>query len=273
MTIRLMVVDDHDLYRAGLTQYFEMQPGIEVVAEAANRKELVEKLKAITIDILLLDMTMPGISGVEQITIVRSLYPNLRILVLSAYYDVLSVSSAMNAGASGYISKNCSPKTLLGAVKEVMVMGKYLNRDIADQVAYAAVSTQPKNDGIECLSCENRLNGKTIREWKEDCETFYRENVFHEEITDGLNSKIKMMENENFDLQETIRHQLEKIMPSTEQQKDSPEHNFQNCRIHLVTSTDVAVCLEVNLMCQWVVPFGDRYYCKHPSTKNFAISN
>lgn len=149
MTIRLMVIDDHDLVRDGLTQYFEMQPDFEVVAEAANCKELLVKLKMTPVDILLLDMSMPGVDGKDMITLVRTFYPDLKILILSAHDEVQTVLSALRAGASGFICKTCSPQALLEAVREVAATGKYIPRDMVERLEYAAISIQPGNVNVE----------------------------------------------------------------------------------------------------------------------------
>lgn len=144
-----MVIDDHDLVRDGLTQYFEMQPDFEVVAEAANCKELLVKLKMTPVDILLLDMSMPGVDGKDMITLVRTFYPDLKILILSAHDEVQTVLSALRAGASGFICKTCSPQALLEAVREVAATGKYIPRDMVERLEYAAISIQPGNVNVE----------------------------------------------------------------------------------------------------------------------------
>ena len=169
MAIRLVIVDDHHLLRAGLSQYFETQPGVEVVAEAANGEELLKKLRTIPADLLLLDMSMPGLSGTNLITRIKNLYPALHILVLSMHDEVQIVLSAMKAGASGYIVKDCSPKILLEAIKKVMTTGKYLDPEMAEQLAYASTSIKP--DKIEHLLSDRELEifrliveGKSIGE-------------------------------------------------------------------------------------------------------------
>lgn len=177
MTIRLMVIDDHDLVRAGLAQYFGMQPDIEVVAEAACCKELLGKLKTVQADILLLDMCMPGVDGKHMISLIKAFFPNLRILILSAHDEVHTVLGAMRAGASGYICKTCSPQALLEAVKEVMATGKYLTREMAERLEYAAASTRPKNDeAMEDQDDALRLIGETTHERKKDCKAFRQNN-------------------------------------------------------------------------------------------------
>lgn len=136
MTIRLLVTDDHELVRAGLVQYLGMSPGVEVVAEAANGDELLEKLRSVSPDLLLLDMSMPGISGEGLIAHIKSLYPGLRILVLSMHNEIQVVSRAMGAGASGYITKDSPPHVLLEAIRKTIETGLYLNPAIAAQLAH-----------------------------------------------------------------------------------------------------------------------------------------
>lgn len=138
MTIRLLVTDDHELVRAGLVQYLGMSPGIEVVAEAANGAELLEKLRSVSADLLLLDMAMPGISGEDLIAHIKSVYPGLRILVLSMHNETQVVLRAMKAGASGYITKDSPPHVLLEAIRKTIETGQYLNPAIAGQLAHAS---------------------------------------------------------------------------------------------------------------------------------------
>lgn len=141
MTIRLMIIDDHDLVRAGLEQYFKMHPGVEVVAEASNGEELLKKLETSRVDVLLLDMIMPGLCGVGLIKQVKHLYPGLHILMLSAHDEAQLVLEAIRAGASGYVSKMSTQQTLCEAINDVMANGKYISQNIVDRLEYASDST------------------------------------------------------------------------------------------------------------------------------------
>ncbi|OGS98873.1 MAG: hypothetical protein A3H99_04645 [Gallionellales bacterium RIFCSPLOWO2_02_FULL_59_110] len=143
MTIRLLVTDDHELVRAGLVNYLGMTPGIEVVAEAASGTELLEKLRSTSADLLLLDMTMPGISGEELIGRIKESYPDLPILVLSMHNEIPFVMRVMSAGASGYISKERPPQVLLEAIRQTIKTGKYLHPAMAEQMEYADASADP----------------------------------------------------------------------------------------------------------------------------------
>lgn len=188
MAIRLAIAEDHELVRAGLVQFLETSSAIEVVAEASNGDQLLEKLHATPVDLVLLDLIMPGRSGLSIISYIKTLYPDMLIMVLSAHYDVPAVVSAMRAGASGYISKTCSPQALLSAIQEIMRTGKYLSQDMADQVAHAA-STQLDDDEMESPTSTIRLNGKTIRDWKEDCEAFHQL-AFYDALTSLPNRRL-----------------------------------------------------------------------------------
>ena len=203
MTIRLMIADDHELIRCALAQYLEMQHGIAVVAEAASDSEVLSKLKSTRVDLLLLDMVMPGRCGADTIAAIKSIYPALRILILSARDESLMVLSALQAGASGYLCKREKPQMLLEAIHEVMLKGSYLAPDLAERLEYAICL--PQNFEIPDHHGKNRLNGKTIQEWKEDCLTFYQEKHEQQALNNTLNDKNIALENEAFDLSEKLR--------------------------------------------------------------------
>lgn len=169
MAIRLLITDDYALVREGLVQFLSMSPDIQVVAEANNGDELLEKLPITTPDLLLLDMAMPGKCGVDLVSHIKSRYPDLKILVLSMHDDASIVLRAMKAGASGYISKNCSPQDLLDAIRKVVATGKYLSPQMAEQLAYA--SAVQDQDDIELILSEREreilrliVEGKRISE-------------------------------------------------------------------------------------------------------------
>jgi len=140
MNVRVLITDDHELVRAGLVHLFEGGLGIEVAAEAANGEELLLKLRTTQVDLLLLDMDMPGENGIDLISHIKRDYPGLQILILSMHNEVSVVSHAIQAGASGYICKNCSPKTLLEAIHKIMSSGRYLDALMAEKMAYASSS-------------------------------------------------------------------------------------------------------------------------------------
>jgi DNA-binding NarL/FixJ family response regulator len=174
MTIRLLIIDDHDLVRAGLVQYLGMYPDIEVVGGFANGDELLEKLHATLVDMLLLDLVMPGLCGTELIRRVRRTYPDLLILMLSMHNEMHVVLRSLKAGASVYICKDCKPEILLEAIRKVSTTGKYLSPVMAEQIAFfsSPFSSDPiRQDPDEIILSDRErqifhliVDGKKIKE-------------------------------------------------------------------------------------------------------------
>ncbi|HEX5364320.1 MAG TPA: response regulator transcription factor [Gallionella sp.] len=159
--IRLMIADDHELVRAGLSQYLDLSPDVKVIAEASDGTTLLEKLRSTPVDLVLLDLNMPGLSDADLIMRLRSAYPDLLILVLSMHNEVQTVLRAMKAGASGFISKNCTPPALLNAIRKVSATGKYLPPEIAEQLAFA--STGPHSDSSDPLAMLSQREQQIFR--------------------------------------------------------------------------------------------------------------
>ncbi len=141
--IRLLIADDHAIVRRGLAQLFSLVGDIQVIAEAHNGAQLLETLRKTTVDLVLLDMTMPGISGEELITRIRLHHPQQAILVLSMHDEVQIAQRALRAGAAGYLTKDSEPEVLLTAIRRVAAGGRFIDLDIAEQLAFQ--SCEPSN--------------------------------------------------------------------------------------------------------------------------------
>ena len=133
--IRLLIADDHTIMREGLKQLFTLVPDVQVVAEAESGTQLIELLRQVEIDLLLLDMNMPGISGEILIARLHSQYPKLPILVLSMHNEIHIAQRALRAGALGYLTKDRDPETLLVAMRRVVSGQRYLDPALAEQIA------------------------------------------------------------------------------------------------------------------------------------------
>ena len=141
--IRLLIVDDHALMREGLKQLFEGEDDIVVSAEAGRGEEALTILQNETVDLVLLDITIPGIHGVELVTKIRERPNNPPILVLSMHNEPQIAKRKLKAGASGYITKDSSPKDLLGAIRKVASGGRYIAADIAEKIAFEVSAAEP----------------------------------------------------------------------------------------------------------------------------------
>jgi DNA-binding NarL/FixJ family response regulator len=118
-TLRLLIVDDHEVVRAGLRTLLELEADLEVAGEAPSGEEAVRQARVLRPDVVLLDVVMEGIGGVEACRALRSLPNPPRVLMLTSYSDDDAVVSSILAGASGYLLKNTSRAELLRAIRAV----------------------------------------------------------------------------------------------------------------------------------------------------------
>ena len=139
MSIRIVVADDHAIVREGLKQILGAQADFQVVAEASDGHEALKRVRELDFDVLLLDMSMPGKSGVELIKQVRAEKPKLRILVLTMHEEHQYAVRAIRAGASGYLTKEGASAQLVTAILKVASGGAYISAEVAEQLALNAM--------------------------------------------------------------------------------------------------------------------------------------
>lgn len=117
--IRLLVVDDHFVVRIGLTSALNLEPDLEVVAEATDGREAVETYERHRPDVVVMDYQLPQMNGAEATTAIRSRFPDAKVLILSVYKAEEDVHRAVQAGAAGYLPKSSGPEELLEAIRTV----------------------------------------------------------------------------------------------------------------------------------------------------------
>lgn len=139
--IRVLIADDHAIVRQGLRQVLALAPELELAGEARNGWEVIELVRAGNLNLLLLDMTMPGPNGVELIKRVREEAPRLPILVLSMHGESQIAGRAIKAGAAGYLTKDSEPETLIGAIRQVAGGAHYIDPAIASRLLFEATPT------------------------------------------------------------------------------------------------------------------------------------
>jgi DNA-binding NarL/FixJ family response regulator len=137
--IRLVIADDHTIVREGLKQVLSAAADLEVVAEAQNGHEVLQRVRSTDFDVLLLDMSMPGKSGTELIRQVKSEKPKLRILILSMHEEEQYAVRAIKAGASGYLTKESASAQLVSAIRKVASGGAFISSAVAEQLALGAM--------------------------------------------------------------------------------------------------------------------------------------
>jgi DNA-binding NarL/FixJ family response regulator len=137
--IRIVVADDHAIVREGLKQILTAAGDLEVVAEAQNGFEVMDRVRALDFDVLLLDMSMPGKSGIELIKQVHAEKPRLRVLILSMHEEHQYAVRAIRAGAAGYLTKEGASAQLVSAIRRVAGGGAYISAEVAEQLALSAM--------------------------------------------------------------------------------------------------------------------------------------
>ncbi len=137
--IRLVLADDHTIVREGLKQLLSASGDIEVVGEASDGGQVMERVRALDFDVLLLDMSMPGRSGIELIRQVRSEKPKLKVLILSMHEESQYAVRAIRAGASGYLTKESASRQLVDAIRKVAAGGAFISAEVAQQLALGAM--------------------------------------------------------------------------------------------------------------------------------------
>ena len=137
--IRVVIVDDHAVVRAGIRLLLEGQEGIEVVAEGGTAEEAVRAARLEQPDVVLLDVVMPGETGIEATPKVLAAAPNARVLILSMQDDPSYVRQAFAAGAHGYVLKEAADVEVVQAVREVAAGARYIHPALGARLAIAAV--------------------------------------------------------------------------------------------------------------------------------------
>ena len=134
--IRILLVDDHAVVRAGYQMLLEQSDKLEIVAEASSGEQASKLFTDENPDIVVMDLSLPGISGLEAIRRIIRKDPNAKVLVFTMHEDTVFVDQALRAGARGYLSKSSAPKTLIKAIEEIARGGVYIDDRLVQHLAF-----------------------------------------------------------------------------------------------------------------------------------------
>ena len=161
--IRILIVDDHPVVLAGLTSMLGTQPGLEVVASAPSGQDAFEFLQGNPVDLLLLDLRMPGMSGVDLLIALKRASIHVRTIVLSSHDTDEDIYRAVQAGAHAYLLKDSPQSEMIDAIRSVNAGKRYFPRDIADRLAERMMRTNLTSREVEVLQMLARgLTNKDI---------------------------------------------------------------------------------------------------------------
>jgi len=136
----ILLVDDHAVVREGYRAVLQKQPGLHVVAEAGDGAEAYRLFKELQPDLVIMDLTMPGIGGIEAIRRIRQWDPNARILVFTMHQNAAFAVQAIRAGARGYVTKTSPPETLVRAAMDILAGRTAISPDIDHELALSRVA-------------------------------------------------------------------------------------------------------------------------------------
>lgn len=151
--MRIVIADDHTLVREGLKQVLSVAADLTIVSEARDGTEVMQCVRELDFEVLVLDLSMPGRSGIELIKLVHAEKPKLHILVLSMHQEPQYAVRAIKSGASGYLTKDCASTDLVSAIRKVAAGGAFISAEVAEQLA---LNARPDNVGPPHSALSNR---------------------------------------------------------------------------------------------------------------------
>lgn len=133
--IKIGIVDDHVIVRTGLRQFFAEQVDLRVVGEAASGREAIDLVRTTEMDVLVLDLSMPGQSGLDALAMIRAKAPDIGVLILSGYPEEHYALNLIRQGASGYLNKQCDPMEIVQALRTIAQGRRYISPSVAELLA------------------------------------------------------------------------------------------------------------------------------------------
>ncbi|WP_090215480.1 response regulator transcription factor GacA [Geopseudomonas guangdongensis] len=150
--IKVLVVDDHDLVRTGIRRMLADVEGVDVVGEADSGESAVLRVRELKPDLVLMDVKMPGIGGLEATRKIIRSHPDIRVIAVTACDEEPFPSRLLQAGAAGYLTKGAALDEMIKAIRQVFAGQRYLSADVAQQLALKPFQAQGDNSPFELLS-------------------------------------------------------------------------------------------------------------------------
>jgi len=186
--IKVALVDDHQIVRDGIRSLLTGLPDIEVIDEACDAKCILNKLQSIKPDIIIVDISLPEISGIELTKIITSEYPSIRVLVLSMYTNQEFIFNAIKAGAKGYLPKNITRDELLEGIREIYKGNEYFSKDVSSIILKSYLKQVKDPERVDAFQ-EEKLTPREMEILK-----FVAEGYSNQLIADKLFISVRTVE-------------------------------------------------------------------------------
>ena len=158
--IKVAIADDHALFRSGVRTALSIKKDVELIAEADNGMQLLNLLKHIEPDVILLDIQMPIMDGISTLPEIRKIYPHVKVIILSMHNDHSMISRLMEIGANSYLTKNSDPETIYQAIKTCFEQEFFFN-DLTNKALLTGLRTkrveQPMNEDVQLTEKETKI--------------------------------------------------------------------------------------------------------------------
>jgi DNA-binding NarL/FixJ family response regulator len=143
---RILIVEDHALLRAGMCSLISKDPTLEVVADVSNARDAIASLRTLEPDLILMDISMPGMSGIEAVIDIKKRYPLIRIIIVTVHKADEYIHSSLHAGADGYLLKDATHEELQVAIRSVLSGKTYLSPDVSADVIQLYLNARRPNE-------------------------------------------------------------------------------------------------------------------------------
>ena len=187
-TCQIVIIDDHKIVREGLKSILLEKPNFEVIAEGANGDDLMEILKTHTPTLIIMDISMPGKSGIELTEHLTTHHPQVKVLILTTNSDEESIIASIEAGANGFLHKDCSAKELINAIELISSGEGYFSENITG-IIYKSYINRLQYD-----KTYKQSNQKTLSERELEIIRHFAEGLSYKEIANQLNLSTKTIE-------------------------------------------------------------------------------
>lgn len=195
MNIRILIVDDHQIFREGLRSMIEKKPGITVVGEAESGKTAIELARELLPDIVIMDIVMPDMNGIETTRRLTESLPQVKIIGLSMHDDVRFATEMLKAGASGFLLKDCAFEELVDAINTVKAESVYLSPKTREDMI---------RDYISLLSKGNQSAVSVLSAREQEVLKFIAEGKSTKEIAAHLGVSVKTIETHRLNIMEKL---------------------------------------------------------------------
>ena len=160
--IKIVIVDDHQMFLAGICSLLQEETSVEVVDVALNGQELVGKIGSLEVDIVVTDISMPEMDGIELCKYLKRSFPGIKILILSTHHDALTIMKCIQSEVDGYLLKNAEKQELLEALSSIMEGNNYFGQEVKKESMNNAFSAIPPSNEKENLSPLSRREKEVL---------------------------------------------------------------------------------------------------------------